>query len=137
MGMQRPLLCGQGGWQVQGGLREAADQSTGCGVASKEVVWNTTEPGCRLQPCAGAQPPCRGQAQGVSTGSLPPLPGPAACCRKVQDGCAMALQLEEDKHLILKLVQQQVGLRGAARAGGCQGRAGVVLRPSPPQWVRG
>ncbi|KAL4420982.1 hypothetical protein ABPG77_001301 [Micractinium sp. CCAP 211/92] len=28
--------------------------------------------------------------------------------RKVQDGCAMALQLEEDKHLILKLVQQQM-----------------------------
>lgn len=68
---------------------------------------------------------------------LPPLPGPVSCCRKVQDGCAMALQLEEDKHLILKLVQQQVGSRAAARAGGCQGRAGVVLRPSPPQWVRG
>ncbi|KAL4425922.1 hypothetical protein ABPG75_009938 [Micractinium tetrahymenae] len=28
--------------------------------------------------------------------------------KKVQDGCAMTLQLEEDKHLILKLVQQQM-----------------------------
>jgi len=40
---------------------------------------------------------------------FPTPPSPAAPNRKVEDGCEMALQLEEDKMLILRLVQQQVG----------------------------